>query len=265
MRLILALFISIIFTLTAQAAQKAIVKVNRAVIYSDTTGKTPLGYIPRGKLIRVGSRLRGGGRFLPLVFKRKIVYIKVTDLWLAKEVDEAKAQREKYPQIVTRLESMAEDGFNLSVSESRRLISNSWAVNSSNSEGTNFASVSRVWLASRKKAVKEWGFGLTTLTSNVEGDKLLVAALQLEYARRFFALEKQQFFVTFGGSYAFSAKVEDSEGTRSESYYALYPGLSYRYRVFENWDLRLDGRFIIGDATLSLGGMEVGLGLTYFL
>jgi hypothetical protein len=65
-----------------QAAQVAIVKRSRAVIYADTDMKVPLGYVRQGKKIKVGDVARENGQLLPIVVSGKIGYIKVTDLIL---------------------------------------------------------------------------------------------------------------------------------------------------------------------------------------
>jgi hypothetical protein len=53
------------------------VTANKAVIYSDTEMSSPIGFIKKGKRIRIGSKSRRGGRLYPLVIKKKIAYIKV--------------------------------------------------------------------------------------------------------------------------------------------------------------------------------------------
>jgi hypothetical protein len=62
---------------TLSAAQWATVTVDKAVVYSDTEMSSPIGFIKKGKRIRVGSKSRRGGRLYPLVIKKKIAYIKV--------------------------------------------------------------------------------------------------------------------------------------------------------------------------------------------
>lgn len=73
--LILFFFPSIVF-----AYQIAYIKESRALIYADHELKVPIGYLSKGKKIRVGEVKRNGGKSLPLVLSGKIVYIQVDDL-----------------------------------------------------------------------------------------------------------------------------------------------------------------------------------------
>ncbi len=73
--LILFFFPSIVF-----AYQIAYIKESRALIYADHELKVPIGYLSKGKKIRVGEVKRNGGKSLPLILSGKIVYIQVDDL-----------------------------------------------------------------------------------------------------------------------------------------------------------------------------------------
>jgi hypothetical protein len=75
--LILFFFPSLVF-----AYQIAYIKESRALIYADHELKVPIGYLSKGKKIRVGEVKRNGGQALPLILSGKIVYIKVNDLVL---------------------------------------------------------------------------------------------------------------------------------------------------------------------------------------
>lgn len=77
---ILVILISFFYSSFLWAAQDAIVKVEQAVIYSDTTMKSPIGFIRKGKRIRVGERALRKGVLLPIIVSRKLAYIKITDI-----------------------------------------------------------------------------------------------------------------------------------------------------------------------------------------
>lgn len=65
----------------AFAAQWAIVGKEKAVIYSDPEMTSPIGYVGRGKKVRVGEVKRNKGRMLPIVVNGKIAYIRVSDIY----------------------------------------------------------------------------------------------------------------------------------------------------------------------------------------
>lgn len=77
-------FIFLIFVLgylpSVLAAQWATVLSDRAVIFSDQAMQSPIGYIRKGKRIRVGEKVRSNGMLLPVVISGKIAYIKVDDI-----------------------------------------------------------------------------------------------------------------------------------------------------------------------------------------
>jgi hypothetical protein len=76
------------------AAQRAVVKSSRAIIYSDKQLLSPLGYVKNGKVLLVGEVPRKSGTILPVVIsagKKKgtgqIGYIKISDITLEKDRD----------------------------------------------------------------------------------------------------------------------------------------------------------------------------------
>lgn len=94
-------FRSIFFVLLAtflcsgavQASQEAVVLVEKAIIYSDHTLKSPIGYLTRGKKVLVGEKKRNKGRVLPTVLNGRIVYIRVSDIQTtAQALDEENIQ-----------------------------------------------------------------------------------------------------------------------------------------------------------------------------
>lgn len=62
------------------AAQEAIVIAERAVIYSDRTMSSPVGYVSRGKKVTVGEIPRNRSQVYPIIVSGKIAYIRVVDI-----------------------------------------------------------------------------------------------------------------------------------------------------------------------------------------
>lgn len=71
----------------ALAAQDAIIRSRQAIIYSDLEKTSPIGYVKRGRKVKVGEIPRAKGTVLPIVVSGRICYIKITDLYLRKEVE----------------------------------------------------------------------------------------------------------------------------------------------------------------------------------
>lgn len=80
----LFLFLKLIFvfiiSFAANAAQWAKVTTKKAVIYADQQRLAPIGYIKKGKKVRVGEVVRNNGAVLPIVIQGKIGYINIEDL-----------------------------------------------------------------------------------------------------------------------------------------------------------------------------------------
>jgi len=62
------------------AAKWATVLSEKAIIFADKQMQVPIGFIAKGKKVRVGEVVRNYGKVLPLVVQGKIAYIKVSDI-----------------------------------------------------------------------------------------------------------------------------------------------------------------------------------------
>lgn len=69
----------------ASAAQWARVSAEKAIIYADTEMSSPIGFLKRGKRLRVGDVARNRGRVLPTVYKDRVVFIKSIDIQTNKD------------------------------------------------------------------------------------------------------------------------------------------------------------------------------------
>jgi hypothetical protein len=67
------------------AAQDAVVLSERAVIYSDLEMTSPIGFVQKGKKVRVGEIPRNNAQLYPIVVAGRIGYIQVIDVSTEKE------------------------------------------------------------------------------------------------------------------------------------------------------------------------------------
>jgi len=74
------IFITFLFCPALWAAQDAVIIVERAVVYSDEGMTSPVGFISRGKKVRIGELARNKGQVYPIVVSGKIAFIRVQDL-----------------------------------------------------------------------------------------------------------------------------------------------------------------------------------------
>ena len=75
-------FFTLVFCNLAQARQRARVATVRAVVYADKELQAPIGYIPNGKMIMVGTKRRKRGTIVPIVVAHRIAWVQVKDLAL---------------------------------------------------------------------------------------------------------------------------------------------------------------------------------------
>lgn len=79
------------------ASQEAMVIVERAVIFSDREMTSPVGYVSRGKKIKVGEIPRNKAQVYPVIVSGKIAYIRVADVTTEKEsMDSSRLTAERF-------------------------------------------------------------------------------------------------------------------------------------------------------------------------
>ncbi|MFZ4713602.1 MAG: hypothetical protein ACOYL6_07820 [Bacteriovoracaceae bacterium] len=69
-------------SLTAFGSQRAVVKSEHAIIYAEIQRVTEVGYVSKGKTIKVGEVARGPYRMFPILVSGKICYIQESDLYV---------------------------------------------------------------------------------------------------------------------------------------------------------------------------------------
>lgn len=68
------------------SADEAYVVVEKAILYSDMEQTIPIGYIRKGKKLKVGKVARKQGTILPTVVSGRVVYVKRADIRLGEEL-----------------------------------------------------------------------------------------------------------------------------------------------------------------------------------
>lgn len=79
------------------ASQEAMVLADRAVIYSDKEMTSPIGYVSRGKKIKVGDIPRNRAQVYPIAVSGKVAFIRVIDVTTEKEsMDSGRLTAERF-------------------------------------------------------------------------------------------------------------------------------------------------------------------------
>jgi hypothetical protein len=82
---ILTLVVSGLVCQNLWAIQDAIVLAEQAVVFADEQMTSPVGFIRRGKKIKIGENARNNSRVYPLLVSGKIAFIKVADVSTEKD------------------------------------------------------------------------------------------------------------------------------------------------------------------------------------
>ena len=95
--LLSALIFSSIFCQDLWAIQDALVISDQAVIYADEQMSAPVGFVRKGKKIKVGDIPRNRAQVYPIIVSGKVAYIRVIDVNTQKEsVDSTKLVAERF-------------------------------------------------------------------------------------------------------------------------------------------------------------------------
>src|SRR5690606_19273923 len=98
-RLLFGLLLSLTFCPTLWAVQEAIVVADQAVIYADQEMSSPLGFIRRGKKVKVGDIARNRSQVYPIIVSGKVAYIRVLDISTEKDaLDPNRLVAERFSQ-----------------------------------------------------------------------------------------------------------------------------------------------------------------------
>lgn len=95
--------ISIIFINLSWSARWANVVVNKAIIYSDLQMTSAIGYLKKGKKVRVGEVARSQGQLLPIVVNQRVAYIKVKDLSIANDIRTLQSVSERIKEMQNKV------------------------------------------------------------------------------------------------------------------------------------------------------------------
>ncbi|WP_408096226.1 hypothetical protein ACJVC5_14395 [Peredibacter sp. HCB2-198] len=91
------LFLVVFFCPKIWAAQTAMVIADRAVIYSDKEMTSPIGYVSRGKKVKIGEIPRNRAQVFPIIISGKLAFIRAIDITTEKEsMDSTRLSAERF-------------------------------------------------------------------------------------------------------------------------------------------------------------------------
>lgn len=167
-------FVSINFS---YAAQFAVIKSDKAIIYSSTDLDTPIGYTTRGKIIRVGSVPKKRGTIIPILLKGQIGYIKIKNIELGISKDIAKKIKNSNSEILN-LGPKTNNFLRFTVEKSSP--GESWK-NISDKLGDSSSNMTTYGVfAERHLANKQYYFNVGIIYSTISQSKLALRAIGFE-------------------------------------------------------------------------------------
>lgn len=96
----------LLFSSRSFAARWAVVKNTKAIVYSDVKMSSEIGYISKGKKVRVGDVPKNNERVLPILLKNRVGYIRIRDLSLGNDMEKLRGVTDRYQE---RIKNSARD------------------------------------------------------------------------------------------------------------------------------------------------------------
>ena len=263
----------LVMSFKVSAAQFAIVTSEKAVIYSDLEMTSPIGFVRRGKKIKVGESPKNKGLVYPIVVSGRIAYIPVIDVSTQKKdmysnnLVAERFQRSSQNEYDTRY-GISYFAYNAGLS------SNAQGVDGDSLRFHSFSLKGEVH--NQRKQAMEVLFNFLQGTSGNE--TLRTVELGLGGSLRFLdakKLEGRVFVQAFGIPFSSYAVGDDF---RVNGYgYTLGGGANFLFRVNEHWSVEAYGGlyhshvggFNVPNASekmnITLLGPRLGLGMNYRL
>ncbi|PIK15888.1 hypothetical protein [Halobacteriovorax sp. JY17] len=179
--------LALLYFLSSQilAAQIAIVSVPKAVIFSDQTLSTPIGYVSYGKKIKVGEVEKKDGTILPVIVAGRVAYVQIKDLALQNGPDQLGISTPKITEhdveltFQTDQDKLSENNF-FSASIGQAGAGAGWEEYSGEfgEESSTFSVISLQMEHRNPLKDTSWGFGLTYFSASA--DDLEAKSLAIE-------------------------------------------------------------------------------------
>ncbi len=233
LKIILLLFMAT----TAQAAQWAKVTSDKAVIYADQQRIAPIGFIKKGKKIRVGEVVRNNGTVLPIAVQGKVAYINIEDLDISysQKVLDSPAQR------------LAQKAKEKSHENRFALTYNGMATTLNTSEGDESVLLNgggvRGYIIDLKKR-KTWRMSLDFVTTTINSYGLDISSLTAEFAKNIIQTGPYDFHVYAGASVIPYAQFSREDDFKQNGYGAgVSAGLEMIFKFNDTIGLHFDGNY----------------------
>ncbi len=229
-----------LFANFSHASQDGVVTSKKAIVYSDLEMTSPVGFVKKGQIIKVGEIARNKGQVYPIIISGKIAYIKVTDISVQREsMDSKKLVAERFKENTKDTEDSKYSLSYLDYSTQMKLPKDNG--NLQDKDSLTFTGVS---VKGEKTIKHHWDmqvlFNYMVGTEGVEKFKIFElgggAGFRLfDYKRFIFEWETQAMAIPYS-SYALKNGSNNREEFRVNGYgYTVGTGLSAATRFGRHW------------------------------
>ena len=173
---------------SAFCASWATVTAKKAVVYADALMTSEVGFVAKGKKIRIGDNAKNKGQVYPFVYQKRILYIKKVDIQTSSELLALKSAMER----VTK-KSMAMENFQriaLGVNFGLYNLSSDKSYDSDNEKSLFFSGISFAGYLVRpsKKDALRLQFSYQSATQ--EPEEYSIFNLELYYHKQLFSISR---------------------------------------------------------------------------
>jgi len=102
---ILAIIGGLFSTQVAMAARWATIVSDNAIIYSDIQMSSKIGFIAKGKRVRVGEKARNHGKLLPIIINKRVAYVEIKNLQTSTRLEHLKSATQRLKKQSTKKET----------------------------------------------------------------------------------------------------------------------------------------------------------------
>lgn len=227
-------------SLNASAAQWAKVTSEKAVIYADQQKSASIGFVSKGKKVRVGEVLRHHGELLPIVINGRIAYIKIEDLNLSQSEELLASPAQRIVKKAT--EKTSERRFALSYNG----MASSIQTTSAESETLFFNGGGiRGYITDLKKR-RSWRLGIDLISATFENEDytLDISSISAEYAINAIQTEYYDLQLYAGGSAIPYTQYARASDFKENGYGAgASVGIEMIFKSFGDVGLHIDGNY----------------------
>ena len=194
----IAIIFCLFWTQSIFAARWAVIQSDKAIVYADKEMSSEIGYIPKGKKIRVGEVSRNRGRVLPIVISNKIAYVKISDIQESEKLEDLQNSSVR----IKKVKNNEKSDNRISLYGGSMLGNVSFSDSPTEEENYNLLFVGGGIRGYRSTLAQRTGFrsGLERFVGEKDDERFSMVSFQLDYYFKIFKSDFYDFQAFAGGN-----------------------------------------------------------------